>query len=103
MVVVVYDFVKSVVDSVDKVRKLHEDLETCAVLATRCHIKLKPKVLFFWLKLYLLSTKQLVERNSCSMILRLAVFSVLLDIDQKADLTPNSPKHGSILRPLLFL
>lgn len=37
------------------------------------------------------------------MILHLADFSVLLDIDQKADLTPNSPKHGSILRPLLFL
>lgn len=37
------------------------------------------------------------------MILNLAVFSVLLDIDQKADLTPNSPKHGSILRPLLFM
>lgn len=91
------------VGSVDKVRKLHEDLETCAGLATRCHIKLKLKVLFIWLKSYLLSTKQLVDGNSYSMILHLAVFSVLLDIDQKADLTPNSPKYGSILKTLLFL
>lgn len=63
IIVVVYDFLKSVVGSVDKVKKLHEDLETCAGLATKCYIKLKPKVLFIWLKSYLLGTNNLLRET----------------------------------------